>query len=132
MASFTIPDQLQCGFGHRFRVGKAHSTSVFTAFDISCGGDGRNGNKVLHNTRVVVKFKPKHAEHYQFDDLANAYNSLDGTPGIPLLHCSGDGPYGKYMALDELGPSLRDLLGLCGQEFSLKQFSLLPIKSFPG
>ncbi|KAK3994831.1 casein kinase I isoform delta [Cladorrhinum sp. PSN332] len=56
---------------------------------------------------------------------SNAYQALSGGIGIPAVLWSGTHSHFHVMIFELLGPSLEDLLNLCGRHFPLKTILLI-------
>lgn len=94
------------------RLGEGSHSLVYQAFD----------------ERTKEHFALK-LEHYSLDpsilkrEIA-LYDDLRG-PGVPVIHWHGEQDSYTVMAMDLLGPNLRDLFEYCGKRFTLKTTLLL-------
>lgn len=83
------------------------------------------GTDLESREQVAVKVEPSVAKHPQLMYEAKIYKSLAGTTGFPRLrHCYLEARR-NVLVVDLLGPSLEDLLCLCGNRFSLKTVLML-------
>eukprot|EP01062_Namystynia_karyoxenos_P035851 TRINITY_DN2615_c0_g1_i1.p2 TRINITY_DN2615_c0_g1~~TRINITY_DN2615_c0_g1_i1.p2 ORF type:complete len:365 (+),score=109.47 TRINITY_DN2615_c0_g1_i1:77-1171(+) len=86
-------------------------------------GDIYEGEDVVTGRAVAIKLERVKAKNPLLQYEARLYRVLNqgkgNAPGIPGIHYSGvEGDF-RVMVIDLLGPSLEELLGYCGRQFSL-------------
>ncbi|KAI9723505.1 MAG: casein kinase I [Chrysothrix sp. TS-e1954] len=98
--------------GVHYRVGKKIGEGSF--------GVIFEGQNLLNNTSVAIKFEPRKAEAPQLRDEYRTYKLLTGSPGIPGVYYFGQEGLHNILVIDLLGPSLEDLFDHCNRRFSIK------------
>ncbi|KAJ1479516.1 kinase-like domain-containing protein [Baffinella frigidus] len=67
---------------------------------------------------VAVKMERK-SHSSQLTHERRVYRILDGAPGFPRVHAVGENDTHRYIVMDRMGPSLEDLLTMCGNKLSV-------------
>ena len=70
--------------------------------------------------KTAIKLESVNATYSKLFNESKILKHLEGSLGIPELHCYGIDKGYNYMILDLLGPSLEDLKSFCGNKLSLK------------
>jgi casein kinase 1 len=78
------------------------------------------GVNVVTGEAVAIKLEPTDARRPQLLYEARLYKVLAGRAGIPVVHWCGVEGGVNVMVMDLLGPSLEDLLAICGGRMSLE------------
>ena len=74
---------------------------------------------------VAIKLEKEDSRHPQVLYESKLIKSIQGAPGIPNVHWSGNEGNYNVMVLELLGPSLEDMFNFCNQKLSLKTVLLL-------
>nr|AAA19019.1 casein kinase-1 [Schizosaccharomyces pombe] len=82
------------------------------------------GTNLLNNQQVAIKFEPRRSDAPQLRDEYRTYKLLAGCTGIPNVYYFGQEGLHNVLVIDLLGPSLEDLLDLCGRKFSVKTVAM--------
>lgn len=88
-------------------------------------GDIFLGNNVATGEEIAIKLEEVRSRRPQLLFESKIYRRLQGGVGIPSIHWYGVEGEFNIMVMELLGPSLEDLLNLCGQKFSLKSVLML-------
>ncbi|KAB8229107.1 kinase-like domain-containing protein [Aspergillus alliaceus] len=91
---------------------------------IASGGEGDVylARDYKTNRDVAVKLSKT---HHSYDHEVGGYGGLAGISGIPEIYWAGQDRKYYIMAIELLGPSLRDLFHYCTDRFTLKTVLLL-------
>lgn len=98
--------------GVHYRVGKKIGEGSF--------GVIFEGNNLLNNQQVAIKFEPRKSDAPQLRDEYRTYKILVGCPGIPNVYYFGQEGLHNILVIDLLGPSLEDLFDHCNRKFTTK------------
>ncbi|EPY53529.1 CK1/CK1/CK1-G protein kinase Cki1 [Schizosaccharomyces cryophilus OY26] len=83
------------------------------------------GTNLLNNQQVAIKFEPRRSDAPQLRDEYRTYKLLAGSLGIPNVYYFGQEGLHNILVIDLLGPSLEDLLDLCGRRYSVKTVAMV-------
>ncbi|EPX71269.1 CK1/CK1/CK1-G protein kinase Cki1 [Schizosaccharomyces octosporus yFS286] len=83
------------------------------------------GTNLLNNQQVAIKFEPRRSDAPQLRDEYRTYKLLAGSLGIPNVYYYGQEGLHNILVIDLLGPSLEDLLDLCGRRYSVKTVAMV-------
>eukprot|EP00928_Gymnodinium_smaydae_P013491 TRINITY_DN14919_c0_g1_i1.p1 TRINITY_DN14919_c0_g1~~TRINITY_DN14919_c0_g1_i1.p1 ORF type:complete len:341 (+),score=21.15 TRINITY_DN14919_c0_g1_i1:99-1121(+) len=83
------------------------------------------GSDVETGERVAIKIEPVKNSRLRLVTEAKLCKLLEGAPGFPVVRWYGVEDEYFIAVVDLLGPSLKDLLGYCGNKFSLSTVLML-------
>jgi casein kinase 1 len=103
--------------GNKYRLKKKIGSGSFGVIYL--------GQNVASNEEVAVKLEESRAQNPQLFYESKLCRYLQGGVGIPNIYYYGTENNYNVMVIDLLGPSLEDLMGLCGRRFSVKTVLML-------
>lgn len=103
--------------GIHYRVGRKIGEGSF--------GVIYEGQNMLNNSVVAIKFESRKSEAPQLRDEYRTYKIMAGSVGIPNVYYFGQEGLHNVLVIDLLGPSLEDLFDSCGRKFSIKTTCVL-------
>ena len=110
----------------KIKIGKRFSIQGYI-------GSGTFGDVYLANDtwtggQVALKIEKSSSRSSEIKDESKIYRSLRNRLGVPSLIASETKDPFKYLAMELLGPTLGELLTICGRTFSLQTTVLLFIQ----
>ena len=101
----------------KIKIGKRFSIQGYI-------GSGTFGDVYLANDtwtggQVALKIEKSSSRSSEIKDESKIYRSLRNRLGVPSLIASETKDPFKYLAMELLGPTLGELLTICGRTFSL-------------
>jgi len=117
MASAPHPSHSSNVVGVHYRVGKKIGEGSF--------GVIFEGQNLLNNQQVAIKFEPRKSDAPQLRDEYRTYKILVGCQGIPNVYYFGQEGLHNILVIDLLGPSLEDLFDYCQRRFSQKTVCMI-------
>lgn len=103
--------------GGKFKIIKKIGSGSF--------GEVFEGINLESNDDVAIKLEKTSTRHPQLAYESKLIKLLQGGPGIPAVHWSGNEGNYNVMVMDLLGKSLEDLLNECNRQFTVKTVLML-------
>lgn len=124
--STSIEDKREYDTEDSFIVGRSIKTKVLHRINYGAYGSIHTGIFLKTDEKVAVKLEPLKSNHPQLLAEGATMRHLENGPGIPTIKWFGSyEPKFNVMVMDLLGPSIQQLLALCGHKFTLKTVLML-------